>query len=308
MNNPPNSSLLSKIQSASRSIGAILIDAGRLTTADAERILAVQSEQGLKFGEAAMQLGLLSENDILYALSVQFNHPYLPTSPRQSLSEDLVAAYRPFSKEGEQIRSLRSQLQLRVFDESGKHKALAVVSHGRGEGRSYLAANLAIAFAQAGERTLLIDGDMRAPVQHELFNLDNGNGLSRLLAGRIDDRVVNFVGGLPGLGVITAGPIPPNAMELLNRQALEAILAKSAMSFDVVIIDTPAAEHGMDSELLSRFAGSALALARSNLTPMQHFNGMVERMRQNGTHMVGSVLVDVPLHQTTGSAGKGRSR
>lgn len=291
-----NPNLMSKIQSASRSIGAILVDAGRLTAPDADRILRIQREQGLKFGEAAIQLGLLTENDILYALSVQFNHPYLSgPSPRQALSDDLVAAYRPFSKEGEHVRTLRSQLQMRLFDEHHKHKALAVVSQGRGEGRSYLAANLAIAFAQSGERTLLIDGNMREPVQHTLFNLDNANGLSRLLAGRIDDRVVNFVGGLPGLGVLTSGPTPPNATELLGRHAFDAILTKSAMSFDVVIIDTPSVDSGMDAELLARFAGASLVVARSNLTPMAAFNDMVERMRQNGTQVVGSVLVDIPI-------------
>jgi protein-tyrosine kinase len=146
---------------------------------------------------------------------------------------------------------------------------------------------------------------MREPAQHKLFNLDNDNGLSKLLAGRIDDRVVNFVGGLPGLGVLTSGPTPPNPTELLGRHAFEAILTKSAMSFDVVIIDTPAVDSGMDAELLARFAGAALVIARSNLTPMAEFNGMVERMRQNGTQVVGSVLVDVPVKR---SSPKGQAR
>jgi protein-tyrosine kinase len=289
---PPNSTLSAKAQSAGRSIGAILVDTGRLSAVDAEKILRLQSTEGLKFGEAAIRLGLASENDILYALSVQFNHPFLSTPLRPGLSDKLVAAYRPFSKEGEQVRMLRSQLQLRWFDENRKHTALAMVSPGKGEGRSFLAANLAIAFSQAGERTLLIDGDMRDPCQHKLFNLENNNGLSRLLAGRIDDRVVNFVPGLPGLGVLTAGPIPPNAMELLGRHGFDAILAKSMASFDVVIIDTPAANVGPDAELLSRFAGAAIAIARTNLTRMNDFNQMVESLRQNGTQVVGSVLVD----------------
>lgn len=293
----PQNQVLTKAQSASRAIGAILIDSGRLTPADAERILNLQREAGLKFGEAAIQLGLLQESDILHALSLQFNHPYLLASPRPSLSPNLVAAYRPFSKEGEQVRALRSQLQMRWFDESKQHAALCVVSPGRGEGRSQLAANLAIAFAQAGERTLLIDGDMRAPSQHTLFGLSNENGLSRLLAGRMDDRVVNFVNGLPGLGVLTAGPIPPNAMELLGRNGFDAVLAKSMASFDVVIIDTPAGEFGPDAQLLSRFAGAAIAVARTNMTRMNDFNQLVEDIQSTGTHMVGSILVDAPPRQ-----------
>lgn len=290
-----NNPLLTKAQGAGRAIGAILVDSGKLTPADADKILRLQTEAGMKFGEAAIQLGLLNEGDILHALSMQFNHPYLMASTHPMLSSDLVAAYQPFSKSGEQIRALRSQLQLRWFDESKQRTALSIVSPGRSEGRSYLAANLAIAFAQAGERTLLIDGDMRCPTQHEMFGLPNVNGLSRLLAGRVDDRVVNFVQGIPGLGVLTAGPVPPNAMELLGRHGFSAILAKSMTSFDVVIIDTPAGAHGTDAQLLSRFAGAAISVARSNLTKMGDYQKMIRDMQEAGTHIVGSVLVDTPL-------------
>lgn len=286
--------LLSKIQNVSRSIGAILIDSGKLTSSDAEKILTLQRETGLKFGEAAIQLGLLQDHDILHALSLQFNHPYLQTSSKPTLSPSLVAAYRPFSKEGEQIRALRSQLQIRWFDEAKQQAALCVVSPNQRDGRSQLAANLAIAFAQAGERTLLIDGDMRTPSQHMLFGLTNDNGLSRLLAGRLDDRVVNFVSGLPGLGVLTAGPPPPNAMELLGRHGFETVLHQSRASFDVVIVDTPACELGPDAQLLSRFCGAALAVSRSNLTRVDDFTQMVEDLTSAGTRVVGSVLVDAP--------------
>lgn len=294
MNSPINPSTLAKVNNAGRSIGAILVDSGRLSPQDAEKILRYQAEEGLRFGEAGIKLGVVTENDILFAMSLQFNHPYLQPGPRLGLSEKLVAAYSPFGTEGEQIRTLRSQLQMRWFDEQRKNTSLSVISAGRGEGRSYMAANLAIAFAQVGERTLLIDGDMRVPRQHRLFNLDNDHGLSRLLAGRVDDRVVNFIPGLPGLGVLTAGPVPPNAMELLSHQGFEDVLAKSMASFDVVIIDTPAMAFGPDAQLLSRAAGGALAIARTNQTRSAGFKHMVEAMGTSGTHIVGSVLLDSP--------------
>jgi protein-tyrosine kinase len=294
MSNSPPPLNLSKATNAGRSIGAILVDAGRLSTPDAEKILRLQSEEQLRFGEAGLRLGLLTESDILFALSLQFNHPYLPSGPRLALSERLVVAYRPFGKEGEQIRNLRSQLQMRWFDEQRKNRSLTIVSPGRGEGRSYLAANLAVAFAQVGERTLLIDGNMHAPLQHRLFRLDNERGLSRLLAGRLDDRVVNFIPGLPGLGVLTAGPVPPNAMELLSRQNFEEVLSKGMSSFDVVIIDTPSPDTGPDTQLLSRAAGGAVAVARTNQTRSSHFQRMLTELNETGTHVVGSVLLDSP--------------
>jgi protein-tyrosine kinase len=294
MNSPINPNTLSKVQNAGRSIGAILVDSGRLSPKDAESILSLQAQAGLRFGEAGMQLGLISEGDILYALSMQFNHPYLQPGPRLALSDKLVAAYRPFSTEGQQIRTLRSQLQMRWFDEQRLNRSLCITSPDRGEGRSYLAANLAVAFAQAGERTLLIDGDMHEPRQHRLFNLDNDKGLSRLMAGRIDDRVVNFIPGLPGLGVLTAGPPPPNAMELLSGRGFEGVLNKSLESFDVIIIDTPALSAGPDAQLLARVAGGVIAVARANQTRTESLTRLAEEMRQVGATVVGSVLVDDP--------------
>lgn len=299
MSQSKQNNLNARVQGAGRAIGAILIDTGRLNPEDAERILHLQTQENLRFGEAAIRLGLLTESDILYALSVQFNHPILPGNTRQLLSEELVAAYRPFSKEGEHIRILRSQLQMRWFDSKENKSVLAIVSPEKREGRSYLAANLAIAFAQAGERTLLIDGDMRNPSQHILFGLDNAQGLSRLLSGRMDDRVVNFIPGLPGLGVLTAGPIPPNSIELLGRHGFEAILEKSKSSFDAVIIDTPALSWGPDAELLSRFAGAAVMVAKTHGTQTQALHDGIARLRGNGTHILGSVLIDSPVGQST---------
>lgn len=301
MSHPKNNSLHAKVQNAGRAIGAILIDTGRLNPEDAERILHLQSQENLRFGEAAIRLGLLTENDILYALSVQFNHPILPDHSRQVLSEELVAAYRPFSREGEHIRVLRSQLQMRWFDSKENKSVIAVVSPEKGEGRSYLAANLAVAFSQAGERTLLIDGDLRNPSQHILFGLDNSQGLSRLLAGRMDDRVVNFIPGLPGLGVLTAGPIPPNAIELLGRHSFETILDKSRNSFDAVIIDTPAMSWGPDAELLARCAGAAVVVARSHTTRTQALHQTVENLRNAGAHILGSVLIETPVTAASSS-------
>lgn len=285
----------SRIQNVSQAIGPLLIETGKLTRDDAERISRLQVEEGLKFGEAAVKLGLLNESDILHALSLQFNHPYLLNSPLSQLSTDLVAAYQPFGTEGEKIRTLRSQLQMRWLKDADRPSAMCIVSPSRREGRSRLAANLAIAFSQAGERTLLIDGDMRHPVQHTLFGLGNQNGLSRLLAGRMDERVVNFVSGLPGLGVLTAGPPPPNPMELLGTSTFSAILTKSLSSFDVVIIDTPAYDQGIDSQQLTRHAGSALAVARTNQTPLRAMQTMIAELQEGSVKVAGSVLVNVPL-------------
>ena len=179
-------SMLTEAPRASRSLGGILIDSGLLKAEDAERVLLVQKEQNLRFGEAAIRLGLLTEADIQHALSRQFAYAYLRKTPGEErpVSEELVAAYEPFSARVEQLRSIRSQLMLRWFDKAEQRQVLSVVGAERGEGRSHLAANLAVVFSQLGERTLLVDADMRNPRQHEIFHLENKVGFSTVLSGR----------------------------------------------------------------------------------------------------------------------------
>ena len=299
----PVTMMSTKVRNADRSIGAILIDAGRLAATDAERILNFQKQSSLRFGEAGIELGLINEADILYALSLQFDYPYLQPGPHWPISVEVVAAYRPFSTEGEGLRALRSQLQLRWFGDRGTRTSLAVVGTTRGEGRSYLAANLAVTFAQLGERTLLIDANLREPRQHKLFKIENQSGLSNLLAGRMQEQVVTFVYGIPGLAVLPSGPIPPNPSELLSRPALTRILQQSMSTFDVVLVDTPAISCGTDAMMLARAAGASLVVARSSITRMDAFSEAVDAMTSAGIHVVGSVLVDVPAGKNA-SLGK----
>src|SRR3990172_6070032 len=143
-----------------RSIGRILMDAGKLKQEGTERIISFQKERGVRFGEAALKLRLLTRQDIQYALSRQFEYPYLERGEGE-LSKELIAAYEPFGAQAEALRSLRSQLLLHKFCRD--YKTQVVISTEKGEGRSYIAANLAVAFSQLGANTLLIDADIRTP-------------------------------------------------------------------------------------------------------------------------------------------------
>ena len=164
---------------ATRTLGAILVDSGQLTAEEAERVLAYQRTHNLRFGEAAVRLGLISEAEVQFALSRQFAYAYLRKVPGEArgLSDEIVAAYQPFSSRVEQLRAIRSQLMLRWFDRAEERQVLTIVGAERGEGRTYLAANLAVVFAQLGERTLLIDADMRTPRQHSAVLAREPDGL-----------------------------------------------------------------------------------------------------------------------------------
>jgi protein-tyrosine kinase len=282
--------------STKRSIGAILVDAGVISMDDARRVIDLQREKKIRFGEAAIALGLISEGDIRYALSYQYQYSYLPRSSGKLTNEELVAAYKPFSHEVDQLRAIRSQLMLRWFDKEQNHYMLAIVGAGRAEGGSYLAANLAIVFAQMGEKTLLIDADMRSPKQHALFALNNQLGFSSLLAGRSDvASALQHIPYIEKLDVIPAGPIPPNPQELLNRANMEELFEWAGRTYDIVLIDTSSLSNGADAMIVAAKSGAALAVARANETKIAAFSNLISELKRSGINVVGSVLNNPPL-------------
>lgn len=277
---------------AGRSIGAILIDAGRLSPERAESILRLQKEEGTRFGDAALKLGFVSDDDIRFALARQFDYPYLPIGD-SSLGAELVAAYKPFSPVVENLRALRTQLMLRWFDTDAGRKTLAIVSPGNGDGRSFIAANLAVVFSQLGERTLLIDADLRHPRQKTLFKLTGTAGLSDVIAGRAGQETIVRIPSLLGLSVLPAGAVPPNPQELLGRANFPHLLDTLGKNFDVVILDTPAASDYADGQTVAARAGAALMIARKNQSSTPALVRLARNLQQAGTTLVGSVLNDV---------------
>jgi protein-tyrosine kinase len=270
-------------------IGALLVESGRITLEDADRIMRLQREKGWRFGDAAVRLGLIAQADIEQILARQFEFPYL--MPGQSrLRGELVAAYAPFDARVETFRALRSHLMLRWFKLDLRLKHLAIVSPHRDEGRSYLAANLAVVFSQLGERTLLIDANMRHPRQHALFSLENRAGLSTLLAGRAGLEVIEQILPLPGLSVLPAGPIPPNPQELLGRQSFHAFLTELDKTFDVVILDTPATEGSADAQAVVSRACGALMVVRRNHTPVRAVKALSNTLVGMGAALMGAVI------------------
>jgi receptor protein-tyrosine kinase len=291
---PASPSGSTPIANRAMSLGDILVANGYLQRADLNGILELQKNKGLPFGEAAMALNLLRKSDLDFALSKQFDYAYL-SEEDESLSPQLVAAYQPFSSIGENLRALRSQLMLRWFTGQPQHRIMTVVSAAQGDGRSFLAANLAIVFAQQGQRTLLIDGDLRAKPesgQQALFQLDRSSGLSGILAGRGGMEQCKAVPSLPGLGVLPAGAVPPNPQELLGRAIFGKLLAKAAHTFDVVLIDTPSGSDYADAEIISARAGAAMMVARKNQSLLQQTTSFANRLQMSGVTLVGSVLND----------------
>jgi protein-tyrosine kinase len=274
---------------AERLIGTILMESGKLSPEDAESVLRLQEKEDIRFGEAAQKLGVATNEDIQYALARQYGYPYLDRDDK-SVSQELVAAYKPFSTQAEGLRALRSQLKMRWFTGERERRTLAIVSNEPGAGRTYLAANLAIAFAQLGDRTLLIDADLRNPRQHALFSLDNRSGLSSLLANRGVHAGVRRIASFLDLHSLTAGPTPPNPQELLGRPAFDRLLDEVSHEFDVILVDTPAAGAYADAQIIAAKARGALITTHKNKTHLDETRQMCMNFANLGVMMVGTVL------------------
>lgn len=284
----PPQSVLRQV-AGNRSIGAILIDAGRLSPADAERILALQQNEGLCFGDAGLKLGALKPEDVSFALARQYDYPYL-LAGESNVTQEVVAAYEPFGPQVEVLRALRSQLLLRWFSGPHETRTLAIVSPGRSEGRSWLAANLAVVFSQLGEHTLLIDADLRNPRQHTLFGIESRFGLSSILSNRSQVDSIQRIASFVDLSILPAGPLPPNPQELLGRPLFAKLLDGLSGEFGVIIIDTPVAAEYADAYTVATRASGALLLARKHGTSVGVLNALAQNLRQTGVQVVGSVI------------------
>ncbi len=274
---------------AEANIGKLLQDAGKLKPQDMERVLQLQQKENLRFGEAAQKLGLVSEADIQQALSHQFEYPYIPAA-EASLSPELTAATAPYGKEAEALRSVRSELLLRWFKDG--RKTLAVGSARADEGASYLAANLAVLFAQMGRKVLLIDANLRQPRQHEIFNLGNGMGLSDILAERMSSLQVHTIKPFQTLSVLPAGSPPPNPAELLARPAFGALLSGLETSYDIILVDTAPAQLTSDFQLVAARIGGMLLATRRNVSRVSPLAELKDKITLTGAQVVGAVVLD----------------
>ncbi len=274
---------------ADANIGKLLQDAGKLKPQDMERVLKLQQADNLRFGEAALKLGLVSEADIQQALSHQFEYPYIPAA-EASLSPELTAATAPYSKEAEALRSVRSELLLRWFKDG--RKTLAIGSARADEGASYLAANLAVLFAQMGRKVLLIDANMRQPRQQDIFNLGNGMGLSDILAERAPSLQVHTIKPFQTLSVLPAGSPPPNPAELLARPAFGALLSGLETSYDIILIDTAPSQLTSDYQLVAARVGGMLIATRRNVSRISPLAELKEKITLSGALVVGAVVLD----------------
>ncbi len=180
----------------------------------------------------------------------------------------------------EQIRGLRTNLSY-YLDASGKSKIL-VSSSIPGEGKSFMASNIAIGYALAGKRTVLIESDLRKPNVAKHFKIARRTGLSVFLTGNAEQNDVIFSTEYENLFVIPSGPIPPNPVELILNGRYEKLVQQLGVDFDIVVIDCPPIGLVTDAQVIGQWVDAAIFVVRHQHTPKQAVENLIEKLRADG--------------------------
>lgn len=210
-----------------------------------------------------------------------------PSRPLSNMRH-LITKINPRSPISEQYRTIRTNMQFSSVD--NELNSILITSSGPEEGKSSVAANLAVVYAQQGKRVLLIDADLRKPTVHYTFRLDNLRGLSNVLVGEIsiEDAVVHT--DIETLDVMTCGPIPPNPSELLASRRMETLLKEAQLSYDMVIFDTPPVLAVTDAQILANIVDGTVLVVRSGETEIEAAQKAKEALEPAKAKLLGVVL------------------
>lgn len=214
-----------------------------------------------------------------------------------TMSNSLIALEHTKSPISEAYRTLRTNIQF-VSVDSGM-KTIMITSACPEEGKSFTVANLAVCMAQSGKSVLVVDADLRKPTQHKFFGVENGEGLSVAL---IESQAQNpdYKGyiretDVPGVRVITAGPIPPNPTELLGSKVMKHLVRVLSEQFDVVLFDTPPILAVTDAAILAQEVDRVILVLASGKVNKDSAKRAKELLNQVNAKILGSVLNKVEM-------------
>ncbi len=247
-------------------------------------------------------------NDMAKTSSIVAGAPYRrndrTASERQAAIVERGQSVRlkPHSAAAEAYRTIRTAIFFGV--QKGKAKTILVSSPAPSDGKSTLVSNLAIAMAQAGQRTLIIDADFRRPIQHKIFEIDNQAGLAGVFAGvvRLDEAIKP--GPVEGLGILPGGPEVPNPSEVLNSNAFIETLKSLSGYYDRIIIDSPPVLAVADSQILAAVCDVTVLVLRAEKSTRRLSRQACDSVISVGGHLLGAVMNDVaPKHRRYGYYG-----
>lgn len=278
-------SLPDSLTEAAPSVADLLVSSGRLAREDLARIRLKQQDANVAFDTAAVELGIMSRDEVEALLRPP------PTAfdgaASSPLSPELVCATAPDNPFATAVYRIRTALALA---HRGRRDALvvAIVGTERGEGRTTLAANLAVAFAQMQVRTVLVDADMRHGRLHSMFGLEPTSSLAGALGvhASADVEPPTSASAQDTLSVMSAGS-SPNPQALLSTVRFKAVLSNLARRNDVLIFDTPCWTDGADAQLIAAETGLALVCTRFETASKARVQSMVRALARDGVKVLG---------------------
>ncbi|MGI6492824.1 MAG: CpsD/CapB family tyrosine-protein kinase [Pelotomaculum sp.] len=210
---------------------------------------------------------------------------------KKAAERELFSHIRPKSVFAEAFRALRTNLMFSTL--GGANKVVLVTSPSPEDGKSIVSTNLSVVLAQAKNRVLLVDCDLRKPVLHKYFDVDNRLGLTNLLVQDIKPEDVTLATEVAGLYVIPSGPIPPNPSELLGSDKMAALLQTLAAQYDVMVLDGTPVLAVTDAVLLSPLADSVLLVLKAGDTQIEQAREARNLLVSAGARHIGVVLNEV---------------
>lgn len=223
------------------------------------------------------------------------------------MKNELITFVSPKTQISEVFRTLRTNIQFMNVDEN--LKTLLVTSTVPGEGKSWVSSNLAVTFAQAGKRVLIVDADMRKGRQHDIFEVNNSKGLSNYLIMTTKVDGVSAIGEyiqptlIDNLYIMTAGMIPPNPSELLTSQKMIDLIKYLESIFDIVIFDGTPSTIVTDAIILSKFVDTTLIVTAHKITKIDDLNQVKRNIQNVGGKIAGVILNKVPSTRKEYKAG-----
>ncbi|WP_197038220.1 polysaccharide biosynthesis tyrosine autokinase [Billgrantia saliphila] len=199
-----------------------------------------------------------------------------------------LAKLYPTDMAVEAIRGLRTSLHFAMMD--ARNNAIMITGPSPGIGKSFVTINLAFVCAQAGQRVLVIDADMRKGNMHFTFNDKSENGLSEVLSGKLAAEKAIRRSDVPGMHYMTRGVAPPNPSELLMRHSFAEMIGEVGKNYDLVLIDTPPILAVTDASIIGKVAGTSLLVARFGVNPVREVKVAARRLANTGVHVQGCIL------------------
>ncbi len=194
----------------------------------------------------------------------------------------------------EAYKAVRSNITFALADKKGS-KSIIITGAGRSEGKSTSCVNLAITFAELGEKVIILDCDLRRPNIHKKFSMKNTKGVSDLLAGLCTPKEAIRHSEKYGLDFISAGKTPPNPAELLSMPSMDELINALSQNYDYIFLDTPPVNLVTDATVLSKKADGVIFVVRENFATKEEVDEAVKALKFAGARMLGFLMNDVEL-------------